>query len=250
MVSVRGYYRKDGTYVRPHYRTSPDGNPYNNYSFPGNYNPNTGEITTGDPAKYLERYYNKSRLRVAQFPVSNQTPRAYKPKLTHSISGISRIQVIMNSHNPTEFSSSDTVQAILWVINNFGDRRITPEVIEDTARYYGMTPVDVAIRLAMQHPAFADLASKLGGKNRIDALQYVLSSKGQPSLQPNEAIQLALSILGYDVGSIDGIIGPRTRLAIICFQIDHDLTPDGIVGPLTLRALSNALALRINNKRH
>ena len=56
-VRVRGYFKKDGTYVRPHYRTAPDGIPYNNYSFPGNYNPNTGRITTGDPAKYLERYY-------------------------------------------------------------------------------------------------------------------------------------------------------------------------------------------------
>jgi len=62
-VRVRGYYRKDGTYVRPHYRTAPDGNPYNNYSFPGNYNPNTGRITPGDPFKYLDRYYNGSSYR-------------------------------------------------------------------------------------------------------------------------------------------------------------------------------------------
>lgn len=61
-VWVKGYYRKDGTYVRGHYRTAPDGNPYNNYSFPGNYNPNTGKVTTGDPDKYLERYYNKNPL--------------------------------------------------------------------------------------------------------------------------------------------------------------------------------------------
>ena len=58
-VRVRGYYRKDGTYVKPHYRTAPDGNPYNNYSYPGNYNPNTGKITPGDPQKYLDRYYNR-----------------------------------------------------------------------------------------------------------------------------------------------------------------------------------------------
>lgn len=55
-VRVRGYYRKDGTYVRPHYRTKPDGNPYNNYSFPGNYNPNTGRITGGNPNTYLDNY--------------------------------------------------------------------------------------------------------------------------------------------------------------------------------------------------
>ncbi len=56
---VSGYYRKDGTYVQPHYRTNPDGNPYNNYSFPGNYNPNTGRITPGNPDTYLNNYYNR-----------------------------------------------------------------------------------------------------------------------------------------------------------------------------------------------
>lgn len=30
-VHVRGYYRKDGTYVRPHVRSSPDQYKYNNY---------------------------------------------------------------------------------------------------------------------------------------------------------------------------------------------------------------------------
>ncbi|MBX3150418.1 hypothetical protein KF728_09740 [Candidatus Obscuribacterales bacterium] len=45
-VSVRGYYRKDGTYVRPHMRSSPDGNFYNNWSTKGNYNPYTGEEGT------------------------------------------------------------------------------------------------------------------------------------------------------------------------------------------------------------
>jgi hypothetical protein len=57
-VYVRGYYRKNGTYVRPHYRISPDGIPWNNYSYPGNYNPNTGKIAAGDPNKYLKRYYS------------------------------------------------------------------------------------------------------------------------------------------------------------------------------------------------
>lgn len=30
-VYVKGYYRKDGTYVRPHYRSSPDSTKSNNY---------------------------------------------------------------------------------------------------------------------------------------------------------------------------------------------------------------------------
>lgn len=32
-VNVRGYTRSDGTYVQPHVRSAPDGNPYNNYSY-------------------------------------------------------------------------------------------------------------------------------------------------------------------------------------------------------------------------
>ena len=34
-VQVRGYTRRDGTYVQPHTRTRPDGNPYNNKSYRG-----------------------------------------------------------------------------------------------------------------------------------------------------------------------------------------------------------------------
>lgn len=52
-VRVKGHIRKDGTYVPPHYRTSPDKSKLNNYSFPGNFNPNTLEFTPGDPLKAL-----------------------------------------------------------------------------------------------------------------------------------------------------------------------------------------------------
>jgi len=48
-VYVHGYYRHDGTYVRPYHRTTPDGNPYNNYSTKGNINPWTGKRGTIDP---------------------------------------------------------------------------------------------------------------------------------------------------------------------------------------------------------
>jgi hypothetical protein len=77
-VSVRGYVRKDGTYVQPHTRTAPDGNPYNNYSYPGNYNPNTGAITPGDPATYLERYYNRSSSPPST-PSSSPVPASLAP---------------------------------------------------------------------------------------------------------------------------------------------------------------------------
>jgi hypothetical protein len=42
-VRVRGYVRKDGTYVAPHYRSSPNSTKADNYSTRGNYNPYTGK---------------------------------------------------------------------------------------------------------------------------------------------------------------------------------------------------------------
>ena len=45
-VRVSGYYRKNGTYVQPHYRSNPDGNFYNNWSTARNLNPHTGEYGT------------------------------------------------------------------------------------------------------------------------------------------------------------------------------------------------------------
>lgn len=35
LVNVQGYFKGNGTYVMPHVRTNPDGNPYNNFSYRG-----------------------------------------------------------------------------------------------------------------------------------------------------------------------------------------------------------------------
>lgn len=40
---VNGYYKKDGTYVQPYYKSDPNGTPTDNYSFKGNINPYTGK---------------------------------------------------------------------------------------------------------------------------------------------------------------------------------------------------------------
>jgi hypothetical protein len=58
-VPVRGYYRNDGTYVAPHYRSDPDGDFYNNWSTYPNVNPYTGEIGTRrtPPSSYPGGYY-------------------------------------------------------------------------------------------------------------------------------------------------------------------------------------------------
>lgn len=57
-VPVRGYYRSSGAYVQPHYRSSPDGNFYNNWSSQGNYNPYTGQQGYRT-YQYQYRYYGR-----------------------------------------------------------------------------------------------------------------------------------------------------------------------------------------------
>ena len=55
-VYVNGYYRKDGTYVKPHYRSSPNGTKADNWSTYGNTNPYTGEAGTKKYDDYSNSY--------------------------------------------------------------------------------------------------------------------------------------------------------------------------------------------------
>jgi hypothetical protein len=48
-VRVKGYVTKNGTYVAPYYRSSPNSTKLDNYSTKGNINPYTGKAGTVDP---------------------------------------------------------------------------------------------------------------------------------------------------------------------------------------------------------
>ena len=52
-----------------------------------------------------------------------------------------------------------------------------------------------------------------------------------------EQIQTFLRAKGFDPGPIDGVFGPRTKVAVIAFQRANNLIVDGIVGPQTLAKL-------------
>lgn len=69
-VYVRGYFRKDGTYVQPHRRSNPNGTTLDNYSAPGNINPYTGNRGSasgggnrGSGAGYGRSFYRYGRIR-------------------------------------------------------------------------------------------------------------------------------------------------------------------------------------------
>jgi len=46
-------------------------------------------------------------------------------------------------------------------------------------------------------------------------------------------IQQALKEARVDPGTIDGIFGPKTKAAVLGFQLEKGLVPDGEVGPET-----------------
>lgn len=48
-VRVQGYTKRNGTYVKPHYRTAPNATKSDNWSTKGNINPYTGKAGTKNP---------------------------------------------------------------------------------------------------------------------------------------------------------------------------------------------------------
>lgn len=54
-------------------------------------------------------------------------------------------------------------------------------------------------------------------------------------------VQHLLAYLGYDPGAMDGLDGPKTKLAVTAFQSDFGLSADGIAGTQTWEALRKAV---------
>ena len=78
-VSVKGYYKSNGTYVQPHVRSSPNGTTADNWSTIGNVNPYTGQKgTTNPPPRYLPM--PETYVPIIQAPSSPTLP-SYMPRV-------------------------------------------------------------------------------------------------------------------------------------------------------------------------
>ena len=98
-VSVKGYFRSDGTYVRPHVRSSPNAFKFDNYSWrpsQGLYNPSYYAPTKNyssdwyTPSYITDPYYylGKSLYESGQSGLSSYTaPKTITPSYTPSYSG-------------------------------------------------------------------------------------------------------------------------------------------------------------------
>lgn len=69
---VNGYYRKNGTYVQPHYRSRANYTKFDNYSTRGNYNPYTGQRGSQNP--YNMSQYNYQPLPTYEIPKAKMLP--------------------------------------------------------------------------------------------------------------------------------------------------------------------------------
>ena len=77
---VRGHFRKDGTYVMPHYRSRADSSFWNNWSTSGNLNPYTGKYgtRTSPPASYGSSGINRSTSQPSTYSPSSYQSAQYE----------------------------------------------------------------------------------------------------------------------------------------------------------------------------
>ena len=102
-VSVRSYYRSNGTYVQSHQRTAPNYTRNDNYSTVGNTNPYTGKAGTvardgytstrttstyNRPTSYSSSSYSTSTYRSTYTPSTYSTTTAYSAPSNGSVQTI------------------------------------------------------------------------------------------------------------------------------------------------------------------
>jgi membrane-bound lytic murein transglycosylase B len=85
----------------------------------------------------------------------------------------------------------------------------------------------------------AQLAHQIAGGA---ALAAGAGETGALSTAQVQAMQRQLNELGFDAGSADGLIGPRTQSALRRFQVRHGLPADGYPAPSVLAAVAAAHA--------
>ena len=88
---------------------------------------------------------------------------------------------------------------------------------------------------------FENQQAKLRGHLEDDSVEYSYSKLFEDLDQrlkiSQKELQQHLRNRGFDPGSIDGVIGPRTHSALIAFQQANQLIPDGIPDAMTRGAL-------------
>ncbi len=101
----------------------------------------------------------------------------------------------------------------------------------DVVRVYDLVPLGTGVKITGD--AFTGRLLRIGVDPGSDVLR----------------VQQILQMLGYYRGDLDGFYGPVTEAAVIQFQRDQGLDPDGIVGPQTYERLQLANDVVLGDRR-
>lgn len=110
-VYVKGYFKSNGTYVQPHYRSYPNGNPYDNWSTKGNINPYTGKYGTKNIYGYTSNYGDLCNTinKVNVIELSNGT--------LYSGTNVDRKKIFVSSYEKKGLDDNEC----LYITNNTGN---------------------------------------------------------------------------------------------------------------------------------
>lgn len=203
-VHVRGYFRKDGTYVQPHMRSASDGNFWNNWSTSGNVNPYTGVpgTRTTPPHGYGQDVYVHGYLRSDGSyvpPHYRSAPDGDRSNNWSTIGNLNPYTGELGTKSDDDLSddagiSSDADEGDVSDPGgrNVGDEEegITPDESNDNASGSQTTVSPVAPTVA---------------------------------LPPVFSLQAALALSGEDPGPLDGVLGRQTLTALRQYADDNAL---------------------------
>ncbi len=105
---------------------------------------------------------------------------------------------------------------------------------------------DIKGRVEALETRVDDLEQKQTGSVMIEEQVSITESAKSQSVSSGvtmskREIQTALKNAGYYTGNIDGVMGPKTKQAVMDFQSAKGLKVDGVVGSQTSKALGKYL---------
>ena len=169
---------------------------------------------------------------------------------SRGVPDISADQMIKVCEDVSEDFSDILVGEAVWLPGHIGVYVGNGLVVECTPKWED----------GVQYTACLNVGSKNGYNGRLWAkhgkIPYVSYSDKEvfdldiPILRPGDKgdhvkpLQGLLYSYGYYHGDLDGSYGPQTKEAVIKFQENNDLDPDGIAGPKTMtKALSGEVSI-------
>lgn len=204
-VWVKGYFRSNGTYVKGHWRSSPDDSFYNNWSTVGNVNPYTGEAgTVKSPSVGTTNY-------TSTFVVKDITP----PTLATTAPGNKPSEVAVSSNILLTFSESIQRGAGSIVLKSGDDAVIatydaaTSSNLSITGKTLTINPTGNLAYSSNYRVELADGSIKdLSGNGFAKTNSYSFSTESRPVMQgsqKNDTLKGGYGVFIDGSGGIDTV---------------------------------------------